>query len=210
MGRVPTISLVRPTPCRDAVLPRVEAPSGASRRPERWSRLRRRITSLLYDPSATAAQIALRALPPRLGRARAARCSLGRSAAEGERRPGRAGLAGVPARHALQREHRVHALRGMPCSEYSTVCMPISSVCSSPCMSIRKIAACEPDRMAASDSDCWFMYGARAMPGCITMSCKYASTRSTSACTARVRRAARARARHRDAYRRRQGRRAIA
>ena len=68
----------------------------------------------------------------------------------------------------------------------------------------------EPDRMAASDSDCCFMYGARAMPGCITMSCKYASTRSTSACTARVRRAARARARHRDAYRRRQGRRAIA
>ena len=33
MGRVPTISLVRPTPCRDAVLPRGEAPSGASRRP---------------------------------------------------------------------------------------------------------------------------------------------------------------------------------
>ena len=64
-----------------------------------------------YDPSATAAQIALRALPPRLGHARAARGSLiGRSAAEGERRPGRAGLAGVPARHALQRvQHRVHA-----------------------------------------------------------------------------------------------------
>ena len=40
MGRVPTISLVRPTPCRDAVLPRDEALSGASRRPEGWSRLR--------------------------------------------------------------------------------------------------------------------------------------------------------------------------
>jgi len=40
VGRVPAISLVRPTPCRDAVLPRGEAPSGASRRPEGWSRLR--------------------------------------------------------------------------------------------------------------------------------------------------------------------------
>ena len=56
----------------------------------------------------------------------------------------------------------------------------------------------------------YFAADARAMPGCITMSCKYASTRSTSACTARARRAAHARARHRDAYRRRQGRRAIA
>ena len=102
------------------------------------------------------------------------------------------------------------SLRDMRCSEYSTVCVPISSVCSSPCMSIRKIAACVHGRMPASDSDCSFMYDARAMPGCITMSCKYASTRSTSAGTARARRAAHVRARHRDAYRRRQGRRAIA
>ena len=61
-----------------------------------------------FDASSTTAQSAQ---PSRLGHARAARCSLiGRSAAEGERRPGRAGLAGVPARHALQRvQHRVHA-----------------------------------------------------------------------------------------------------
>ena len=112
MGRVPKISLVGPPPVKTPCFHGTRRPPvlHAGRSAGRGN-AEVHTPSPPYDPSPTAAQIALRALPPRLGHARSARCSLiGRSAAEGERRPGRAGLAGVPARHALQRvQHRVHA-----------------------------------------------------------------------------------------------------
>ena len=102
------------------------------------------------------------------------------------------------------------SLRGARCSEYSTVCMPISSVCTMPCMPTRKTAVCVFDRMSAIDPDCSSTSDARAMPDWCMSRSTYSHPTPSSTCAVRTEGSAHARGRQRGAGRRRGERRASA
>ena len=81
--------------------------------------------------------------------------------------------------------------------------MPISSVCTMPCMPTRKIAVCVSDRMPAIDSDCSSTSDVRAMPDWCMSRSTYSHPTPSSTCAARTEGSAHARGRQRGADRRR-------